>query len=218
MVAMTKIKIADAIFLVRFKTQYEVASTFLRFQEHFESRRFSGHVFTLEEFMDWYAAEYGNFTYYQDWSGFNIPSTVLAPFYEGSFDPLLKKEQRLLELFKNERHPFYVMGMSASSSPSELSHELAHALFFTDPIYKSAVIAAMKRHDTSVLEKNLHRAGYSKSVLRDEAHSYVLTSTTGLLDNHGTRKLAPLRKELQAIFSAHGANLLKSAVKRLRMR
>jgi len=96
---MTRTRLANDIFLLRFDTQYELASTFLRIQEHYESSRFRKRVFSLEDYMDWYAAEYGAFTYFEDWSGFNVPSTALAPFYRGEFDPLLKKEARLLALF-----------------------------------------------------------------------------------------------------------------------
>ena len=53
-----KTRIAGGLFLVRFNTQYELASTFLRIQEHWESSRFSGRVFSLEEYMDWYAARF----------------------------------------------------------------------------------------------------------------------------------------------------------------
>ena len=69
---MTKTRLADGIFLVRFDTQYALASTFLRIQEHYESNRFRNRVFSLEQYMDWYAAEFGAFTYFEDWSGFNV--------------------------------------------------------------------------------------------------------------------------------------------------
>jgi hypothetical protein len=59
--------------------------------------------------MDWYAERYGNFTYYQDWAGFNVPSTALQPFYEGRFDPLSEKEKALLRLFNGLRERFYVI-------------------------------------------------------------------------------------------------------------
>src|SRR5687767_6039954 len=100
---MTRQQIADGIFVVRFQSQYELASTFLRVQEHYESPRFRNRVFSLEQFMDWYARRYGAFTYYEDWAGFNVPSTALAAFYQGKFDPLLRKEQRLLKMFRGER-------------------------------------------------------------------------------------------------------------------
>lgn len=95
-IKIVKSRIAKDIYLLRFKTQYELAATFLRVQEHYESPRFHGRIFSLEQFMDWYAKRYGNFTYYEDWAGFNVPSTALQPFYEGKFDPLSEKEKEFL--------------------------------------------------------------------------------------------------------------------------
>jgi hypothetical protein len=146
MTTMTRSRIGDRIFLVRFETQYALASSFLRFQEHYESSRFRNRVFSLEQFMDWYAARSGAFTYYEDWSGFNVPSTAFAPFYQGRFDPLLEKEKRLLRLFERESTPFYVIGVAADQG---LTHELAHALFFTRPAYRRAVRDAMRPYTTA---------------------------------------------------------------------
>ena len=128
--AIIKHKVADGIYLLRFKTQYELTSTFLRVQEHYESPQFHGRIFTLEQYMDWYVAENGAFTYFQDWSGFNVPSTAFQPFYEGKFDPLTRKEKRLLGLFRNLHGRFYVIGIYDDGKKGTLTHELAHALFF----------------------------------------------------------------------------------------
>lgn len=199
---MTRQKIADGIFLVRFDSQYALASTFLRFQEHYESSRFRNRVFTLEEYMDWYAEEFGAFTYYEDWEGFNVPSTALEPFYRGEFDPLLRKEQRLLRLFESVRRPYYVIGIAKDV---HLKHELAHALFFMRPEYNKAVRAAMREYDTSALAGQLADMGYHRSVLTDEVHAYLVSGseTPGL----SVRALAPLRRKLQAIFRRHAADL-----------
>jgi hypothetical protein len=117
-IKIAKSRIAKCIYLLRFKTQYELAATFLRVQEHYESPRFHGHIFSLEQYMDWYAKRYGNFTYYEDWSGFNVPSTALQPFYEGKFDPLAEKEKQFLRLFKDLRERFYVIGIYDSGASS----------------------------------------------------------------------------------------------------
>jgi hypothetical protein len=85
-----KSKHAEGVYLLRSKTQYELASTFLRIQEHYESPFFSGKIFSLEQYMDWCAARTGSFTYYEDSSGFSVPSSALQPFYEGKVDPLLR--------------------------------------------------------------------------------------------------------------------------------
>ena len=201
---MTKVQIADGIFLVRFPTQYELASTFLRVQEHYESSRFRNRVFTLEAYMDWYAAAFGAFTYFEDWSGFNVPSLALEPFANGRFDPLLKKEQRFLRRFRHDRRPFYVIGVA---SDRDLKHELAHALFFTRPDYKRAVLAAMRDYDTSALERKLARMGYHKHVLRDEVHAYLVAPSGALGPG---KALAPLRRALQAIYRQHAVDLPRS--------
>lgn len=73
-------EILPHIFHVNFSSQEELASTFLRFQEHFESPSFKGKIFSLDDYKRWYikhspnGQKTGEFTYYSDWSGFNIPS------------------------------------------------------------------------------------------------------------------------------------------------
>jgi hypothetical protein len=200
-VRIRKTRLADNIFLVRFDSQYALASTFLRIQEHHESPTFRNRIFTLEQFMDWYAQRFGAFTYYQDWSGFNVPSTALAPFYAGAFDPLLRKEARLLQLFRRARAPFYVIGIS---DEADLKHEIAHALYFTRPDYRTDVRRAMRPYDTASLHKRL-AAGYHRAVWADEVHAYLATPGSWL--GRVPRSLRPLRRELQAIFRRHASAL-----------
>jgi hypothetical protein len=199
-----KSKVASGIFLLRFRTQYQLAATFLRVQEHYESPRFHGRVFSLEQYMDWYAERYGNFTYYQDWSGFNVPSTALQPFYAGRFDPLSEKEKRLLEMFRRVRGRFYVIGVFGRAG-SSLTHELAHALFFTDAIYRKAVQRAMLAYDTRTLERQLSKAGYARHVIPDETQAYLVAPSRKL--GTGLKQLEPLRRELRALFRKHAKGL-----------
>lgn len=200
MAPLTARRLADGIFLLRFDRQYTLASTFLRFQEHYESSRFRNRVFTLEDYMDWYAKRFGAFTYYEDWSGFNVPSTALAAFYEGKFDPLTRKEQRLLRLFRRVRRPFYVIGIA---SDTELTHELAHALFFTRPEYRAAVLRAMRGHDTSAIRTQLAALGYHARVLTDEVHAYLVDSGEARVP----AALVPLQRTLRRIFRRHAAGM-----------
>jgi hypothetical protein len=197
-----KKKLADGIYLLRFKTQYELAATFLRVQEHYESPQFSGRIFSLEKYMDWYVTRYGAFTYYEDWAGFNVPSTALTPFKDGKFDPLLDKEKRLLRLFKNSRKRFYVIGVYDSR---DLTHEIAHALFFTDAAYRLAVRKAMRGYDTSTLKKQLARAGYASHVIPDEVHAYLVAPSGKL--GKASHALRPLRRKLRALFKRHSAGI-----------
>jgi hypothetical protein len=196
-----KTRLADRIFLLRFDSQYALASTFLRIQEHHESPTFRNRVFTLEQYMDWYAERFGAFTYYEDWSGFNVPSAAFEPFYTRVFDPLLRKEERLLRLFRRERRPFYVIGIA---DEGDLQHEVAHALYFTRPEYRKEVQRAMRAYDTTSLHKRL-ASGYHRAVWADEVHAYLATPGSWL--GSIPRRLHPLRRELRAIFRRHAGAL-----------
>lgn len=206
-----KHRVAEGIYLLRFETQYELTSTFLRVQEHYESPEFHGRIFTLEQYMDWYVAENGAFTYFKDWSGFNVPSTAFAPFYAGKFDPLTRKEQRLLGLFRNLQGRFYVIGIYDGGKKGTLTHELAHALFFIDDDYRHAVREAMRGYDTSALEKKLIGAGYARHVIPDEVQAYIVAPSGEL--GAASRALMPLRRKLRALFRQHAKGLSVPVIK-----
>lgn len=213
MIRLRKTSLARNVFLAEFATQYELASTFLRFQEHFESVRFGGRTFSLEQFMDWYASQYGRFSYFEDWTGFNVPSTALDPFLAGKFDPLLDKEKRFLALFEGEREPFYIIGVSKSSSGGDLTHELAHALFFTNANYRAAVSEAMRGYDTRAIERELRQLSYGKRVLKDEVHAYLIAGDRSV-PAAAKAAFKLLRKELRSLFRQYGASLIASASRR----
>jgi len=208
-----RIEVLERVFLVEAAEQRELAATFLRFQEHYESPRFRRRVFTLEEFVDWSVRANGAFTYYDDWSGFNVPSWALEPFRAGRFDPLHARERRLLELFGGETEPFYVIGaLGAGAAPERatLEHELAHGLYAMKLAYRRAVRACLRDLDTRALERHLRELGYCRQVVPDEVHAYVLTERP-TWERDPTR-LAPVRRRLKRIFEEHGG---KDALRRL---
>lgn len=205
-----KREILDRIYLLEFASQYELASTFLRFQEHYESPRYRGQVFSLEEYMDWYANQYGNFTYYQDWVGFNIPSVTLEPFRHGLFDPLLEKERRLLKLFSRTRGRFYVIGTARTEgrlSRGTVEHELAHGLFWMNDVYREAVLRGLQgvgqpaRLVLEALAAKLRDDGYHDDTIVDEQQALLVTEPYGTPRQR--RHLAPLRRRLRALFRHH---------------
>ena len=210
-VRIRKRRIARGIYLLRFRTQYELTSTFPRVQEHYESPKFSDRIFTLEQYMDWYAAKYGKFSYYEDWSGFNVPSTAFQLFHDGQFDPLSEKEEQLLRLFKGLRGRFYVIAVFDAEKGRSLKHELAHALFFIDDEYREAVRAAMRGYDTSALARKLAKAGYARHVIRDEKQAYIIAPSGEL--GAVSKALKPLRRKLRALFTQHGRKLKLPGVK-----
>lgn len=189
--------IAGRIFCIRLPTNHLLASTFLRFQEHYESAEFRGRVFTWEEFMDWYAHEYGEFTYLSDWCGFNLPDTAFDAFRRGDFDPLTRKERLLLDAVADCERPFYVIGVVSGES-DVLVHEFAHALFYLDETYRGQVRDTLSRYDLSAASRHLLKTeGYGANVLDDELNAYLLT---GPCEGWPRIGMEPPKRALQRLF------------------
>ena len=160
-----------------------MSKTFVRFQEFFESPKFRGKVFTLKKFEKWYKKQNkkenkGKFTYYKDFSGHNIPSSVLGRFYAGDFNPLSMRELWFLEQFKNVKGKFYVIGTYKEKKVAggdTLKHELAHSLFYLNRKYKKEVLEILDKTNLKSLLKKFKKSGeYDKSVYLDECHAYIL--------------------------------------------
>lgn len=205
-----KTKIADRIVLLTFENRLDLTSTLLRFQEHYESPEFRGRIFTLEEYKKWYTAnspdgqKTGKFTYYDDWNGFNFPSHILNPFFNGDFNPLSKQEERIVELLNCEIDPFYTIGIHRQNEKETiqktLEHEIAHGLFYTDTEYKRKILAEMQKEDLTELREELRSlGGYHESVLDDELHAYSLRPSTRIK----SYKTENLKQRLEKIFAEH---------------
>ena len=167
--------LGGGIYFISFPNQCLMAKTFLRPQEFFESPRFRGEVFSLDEYKSWYRSvhEHGEFSYYFDWAGFNLPSCVLKPFLDGSFGALSTCEEALFAPLRAVRGPFYVIATSAAEGSSTLRHEIAHALYFTNEHYRNAADAIVASIDRAPLERFLKRLGYHSARWADEMHAYL---------------------------------------------
>lgn len=199
-------RIGKNIFHLKFRNQYDITSTLLRFQEHYESPKFRNKIFTLEEFMDWYAKKNGNFTYYEEWNGFNIPSYVLKPFLEGKFNPLTKKEKAFLRLFQNKKGKFYIIGTHGKSQKL-LKHEIAHALFYVSPEYKKEMINCLDKLGSKQIEKQILELGYCRQVLRDEAQAYLIENSKKIKMPENP-KAERIRRKMKKIFKKYREKLI----------
>lgn len=179
-------EILKNVFHIQFPNQQELASAFLRFAEYYQNPFFKGKIFTLDEFREWYiknsvnGKKTGKFTYYSDWDGFNIPSSVLETFYEGKFNPLSDREKKLLEVFKNKRkNNFYIIGTFRNISKATKKHEIAHGLFNTNSEYKREVLNIIRgigTTDKRILYGFLRNycGGYHQDFLEEEGTCYLL--------------------------------------------
>ena len=199
-------KINSYVYHVRFETRYDLTSTLLRFEEYFESPEFSGKVFTLAQFKKWYMKTQNKkrFTYYEDWTGYNVPSKDLKPFYEGKFNPLSNKEQQFLDLFRNVKGEFYIIGtfMRDRTEKETINHEVTHASFSMVPEYRKVIKNYFKDKDVEELSAFLIKKGYSKKQLIDEMNAYLSNDLKwlrkkGLIGKHYTQ----MSRELQDIYT-----------------
>lgn len=175
------------LYHVKFKDRYTETMTFIRLQEFYESSlsNIRGQYFTLEEFMDSYAKFKGNFTYCTDWSGFNVPGNVVLEFIElfqnCMWDNTRKKEMLLIYTLERkvrnfDTGKFYVI---ATHKNEDLSHEIAHGLFYLRPSYRRAMekLVDFKNKNIKKLKRDLLKIGYDKRFLVDEIQAYLSTDT-----------------------------------------
>lgn len=155
-------------------SQEELATTFMRFQEYYESPNpdFRNKIFTVGQVRSWYSITYGADTYHHDWIGFNFPSKVLIPFKQGLFDPLTDEEKNLLEFFKYRYDDFYIIG---AQDKSVLRHELSHALYASNKKYKTEIDILILKNKFKLKKASIYilNKGYCKEVLNDELQAYI---------------------------------------------
>jgi len=175
------------------KNQYWLTMTFIRIQEFYESplNSIRGNKFTLEEYMDYYSERFGNFTYTEDWSGFNIPDQTFVDFFNlFSLADLSNKEKKLYELVQPmmrnylvEGKPFCIIG---TYTKDDLDHEIAHGLYHLNESYKYEMDECVKEWKYRVqFGKMLKKIGYSAKTMKDEIQAYLSTSTRSYLKGFG---------------------------------
>lgn len=176
-------KVTDQITLVVYKDRESLCKAFLRVEEHYESPEFKDKIFTLGQYRQWYCQRYGAWTYYKDWSGFNIPSNAFKLFNDGLFDPLDSAEQELVDMFKSKPGKFCVIGTFENGPVDVYEHEICHAMFETILDYRKEVLEALGKFESELgpLRKVIiDTLGYNESVALDECHAYICESSQWL--------------------------------------
>ena len=208
-------EIMPVVFHLQLETQLGLASTFLRFEEFYESPRFRGKIFTLDVYKRWYTKnsimgkKTGKFTYYKDWDGFNMPEYVFEPFFDGKFDPLSNKEKQILKLLKDKRGTkFYIIATFNEDHTLNIQHETAHALFHVNPLYKVEALRIVRALPSAV-KKNLITylrldPAYHESVFEDEMQAILMTESRWLKKfDLWIKDMEPIEKQLQNLFKKY---------------
>lgn len=191
----------SAIYHIKMPSQYLLTSTFLRFQEFYESPRFRGQGFTLEEFQDWYAETrpIKTFSYYDDWVGHNFPSSVVDNFTPDLFGVFSKKEHWVLDQLQHIEGKYYVI---ATFGDDTIFHEVVHGLFYLNEEYANTVAGIVQEYDLTEFKEALLGYGYCAEVLIDEINAYLLTGLSPFLVGTSVKGVKKCRPRLVKAFKA----------------
>lgn len=178
------------LYHIEFETQYEMTSTMIRMSEFYESEweTIRGHYFDIvEDYMDLYAEKFGNFTYFEDWSGYNVPGHIVREFF-AMYDNVLGKKERKLkseipaDLEVSCKTPFYLIA-SFKNEPkceSTINHEISHGLYYLSEQYRQMAenmkLLELDETDIELLIKKLKAWAYADEVIDDEIQAYLATS------------------------------------------
>lgn len=184
----------NAIFLAEFDSQYDLAMLFLRYQEYYESAnpKFKGKMFTLVDFMEWYASKHeGVFTYPSDWAGFNVPDWVINDVshripdfnkYDLEMRSIVsniktKLSSRRKTYASSNAGKFYLIG-AVKGQWDIIDHEIAHGLYYLNESYRKemdSLVKKMPENEKAEMFDYLKKLGYAKKVWKDETQAYLST-------------------------------------------
>jgi hypothetical protein len=208
------VKPHEQIYLFLGDSPSDLGAPFVRMQEFYESpsKLFRRRVFTLAQFKAWYCrtqSDTGKFTYYRDFFGYNLPSSVFNHFLELYADQLTSEEMAMLKMMGDTPNDFYVIGAPAEDAAT-IDHELSHAFFYLFDRYRNAVTSRLGDYDLSGVNKYLKANMYSPDMYADEAVSYVMFDDA-LLHRSGvsTKHLRPLKSDLLKIYSEYKRRFIK---------
>lgn len=201
------------------KDQYELTSTLMRIQEFYECPfdHIRGNYFDLEEFMDAYAEEHGNFTYFSDFVGFNLDNRSIRRFFKlFPTRKLTKKEKafkKLVTPLLKARKKFSIIATyeKTTNSYSTFEHELAHGLYHLNNKYKKEMdkltnsLKEFKEPCFNVIRK----MGYANDVCYDECQAFLSTSSGTYLKKKGFDKVIgkSMIKEYRKLFEEYKEQL-----------
>lgn len=211
------------IFHLRFANAYDAAMHFVRYQENYESPVWRDKVFTLVEFMDWYAKDQSKgwsnkgtaqrgkfemFSYPSDWGGFNVPSYVFDRLnYDtipdiNTYDEFMQSVVQVIRCTSVDK--FYLIGTTDGPDvDGYLDHEISHGLYYTNETYREDAEALLEAADPTVVTRitdSLLGGGYCEEVIKDECIAYLATGLSTELEKWkpGLKAQPPFEKLLQA--------------------
>jgi hypothetical protein len=206
------IKVANKIYWAKFENNYDLAMTFCRMQEFYEnsSDQFRGKKFTIIDFMEYYAREFGDgaFTYTKDWGGFNIPARIIDEVFDLGIDDRNKYDDEMLNIHtKINEKDYYLIGSCGENLDP---HEFAHALFYSNEQYRSDMnkcIDNMWAEDRSSVCEWLDKKSYAESVYDDETQAYLSTSYGFHIKGNSEKGWGKICESFREVYKKHNKDV-----------
>jgi len=193
-------EIYPRVFLVTMDNSYDLAMTFCRAQEFYESpyKEIRGKNFNMVEFQRLYTMRRGEscFAYPEDWCGFNVPSNAIWNLYYSNkiedlnqYDTIFHKiiDKITCDTNKNE-YRYYLIGAGTGDERTK-NHEIAHAFYYLHPSYKKAankITSQLPEKLYNKFKKHLLGIGYSDKSIKDEIQAYLSSDPENLTEINGT--------------------------------
>ena len=202
------------IFALVIKDDKLRARVFLRYQEFYESDSdsFRGQGFKWKDYIDFYKEKTKKdyFSYHEDFAGYNVPCDTLESCMTKI--PDLNIYDMIMFSVVDTIHnvvgsdKYYLIGIDQSDGedPSLIYHEVAHGLWFSDPIYKAKMTRVINKMDPRVKQQMLNKIrsyGYGDNVYDDELQAYL---STGLgSEMKGIRNIKPEMIKFNDVFERY---------------
>ena len=160
--------------------------------------------------MDTYAKHTGNFTYFTDWSGFNIPGNIVCEYKDNhlaSGVSYLNKERLLFasvsQYIQDYGEDFYLL---AIYKETDIKHELAHACYYLYPEYRKGINKLINKRLKHFKDqkKKLLEMGYRPDMIDDEQQAYLLEAK---LSCSVPLKIFEMQKKVKKLFARYTSGL-----------
>jgi hypothetical protein len=157
-------EIIDNAIICNYKSQYELMYSMARFQEFYENPYLKYSLFERMDLQDIQP------DYYVNWNGCNFPPIIFDEMNRVGF--IYDRHELVIHDFCHRQNK-YIIGVH--SNKKNLDHELAHAKYYSDSIYRGHVCNTIDRineNKIKLLREKLLSMGYDKSVIYDEIQAY----------------------------------------------
>jgi hypothetical protein len=210
------VKPVENCLLFLFNKQKDLALTFFRVQEYYESNndKLKGTRFDIFDFLVESMNEHGGIDYFWYWEGFNIPGIIVNCWFTQNTPDVTPLERNLFQEIKKNvdvSKSYYVIG-ALKKDKNTIKHEIAHALFYLNPEYEREMMQVTEyfhenfNREHGKLAKQLKKIGYGDNVIWDEFQAYLSTGTKSELVeelNLDVEKLAPVIRKYRKVLSKY---------------